>query len=50
MGERYEPMNEELETVALRPRRTDVQVDRVALAWVPYTRPTPSEHRWLYKT
>lgn len=49
MGERYEPMNEELEIVALRPRRTDVQVEQVALAWVPYTRPTPSEHRWLYK-
>ena len=49
MGERYEPMNEELEIVALRPRRTDVQVDQVALAWVPYTRPTPTELRWLYK-
>ncbi len=35
LEERLDPMNEELTTEEVRPRRTDVEVDRVALAWVP---------------
>ena len=35
LGERYRREAEELETFALRPRRSDVDVRLVALAWVP---------------
>jgi flagellar motility protein MotE (MotC chaperone) len=36
LEERFDPLNEELETFAVKPRRTDVEVRRVALVWVPY--------------
>ena len=32
---RYDPASEALETVAVRPRKADVEVRRVVLAWVP---------------
>ncbi len=35
VAERFDPLAEELETAVLKPRRTDVQVKRVSLAWVP---------------
>ena len=35
--DRFDPLREELTTAALKPRRTDVQVKRVSLAWVPYS-------------
>ena len=33
--ERYDPLSEELQPVACRPRRTDIEVRRVALMWTP---------------
>ncbi|MDH7561583.1 MAG: ATP-binding protein [bacterium] len=36
MQARTDPMNERLETVVLRPRKTDVNVSLIALAWVPH--------------
>jgi hypothetical protein len=35
LAERYDPTKLELETVALKPRKSDVTVRRVVLAWVP---------------
>jgi len=35
LHDRFAPESEELETVTVRPRRSDVEVRRVALAWVP---------------
>lgn len=35
LAERYDPTKLELETVALKPRKSDVTVRRVLLAWVP---------------
>jgi len=35
LAERYDPLTETLGTVVLRPRRTDVDVRRVTLAWRP---------------
>ncbi|MBC7187885.1 MAG: ATP-binding protein [Calditrichaeota bacterium] len=36
MQARTDPMNEKLEALVLRPRKTDVNVSLVALAWVPH--------------
>ncbi len=36
LEDRFDPMSEELQTVSLRPRRADVEVRLVALAWAPY--------------
>jgi prefoldin subunit 5 len=33
--ERYDPLTEELEAVACRPRRADIEIRRVALMWAP---------------
>ncbi len=38
LGDRYRQEAEELETFLLKPRRSDVDVRLVALAWVPYRR------------
>ncbi len=38
LEDRFDPMSEELQTVSLRPRRADVEVRLVALAWAPYGR------------
>ncbi|HEX2163496.1 MAG TPA: ATP-binding protein, partial [Thermoanaerobaculia bacterium] len=35
LAERYDPTRAELEEITVKPRRTDVDVRRVALAWVP---------------
>ena len=35
LEERYDALAEELETIALRPRKADVEVHVVALAWKP---------------
>jgi hypothetical protein len=35
LAERYDPTRLELETIALKPRKSDVTVRRVVLAWVP---------------
>ncbi|MDH3743947.1 MAG: ATP-binding protein [Acidobacteriota bacterium] len=34
LDERYDPLSEELETTSLRPRRADVDIKLVALAWM----------------
>jgi hypothetical protein len=47
MEERYDPLRERFETVELKPRRTDVDVERVALAWIPYRRQADGSRRWL---
>ena len=36
LEERFDPQNEELEVFAVKPRRADVEVRRVVLAWAPY--------------
>lgn len=36
LDDRFDPQLEELNTVVLKPRKTDIDVDLVALAWVPY--------------
>lgn len=36
LADRFDPQAEELETKALKPRRTDVRVQKVALAWAPW--------------
>ncbi len=38
LEDRFDPMNEELQTVSLRPRRADVEIRLVALAWAPHGR------------
>jgi hypothetical protein len=38
LAERYDPELLELETVTVRPRRTDVEVQAVRLAWAPTDR------------
>ena len=35
LSDRYDPQLEELEVIACRPRRADVDVRRVALLWIP---------------
>jgi predicted nuclease with TOPRIM domain len=35
LEERFDPLTEKLETVAVEPRRSDVEVERVALLWAP---------------
>ncbi|HEX2254846.1 MAG TPA: DUF87 domain-containing protein [Thermoanaerobaculia bacterium] len=35
LAEKYAPENERLETVTVKPRRTDVEIQRLLLAWVP---------------
>ncbi len=34
MGDRYDPASEELSVIACRPRRSDIDVRRVALLWI----------------
>ncbi len=36
LEERFDPEDEELETIGLKPRRTDVEVRSLHLAWAPY--------------
>lgn len=36
LSERFDAQGEELETMTLKPRRTDVNVQRVSLVWMPY--------------
>lgn len=36
LGQRFDAQTEALETLQLKPRRTDVNVQQVALAWLPY--------------
>ena len=36
LDDRFDAMADELEEIALRPRRSDVRVDKVTLAWAPY--------------
>ena len=36
LEERFDAQNEELEVLALKPRKTDIDVRRLALAWVPF--------------
>ncbi len=36
LGERYDPQSQPLETVTVRPRKSDVTVRRLALAWAPW--------------
>ena len=50
MEELYDPLREELDVVALRPRRTDVTIESVALAWVPYEIADDGSRRWLMRT
>ncbi len=38
LEERFDPESEKLETTALRPRKSDIEVRLVALGWVPYRR------------
>jgi len=38
LEDRLDPLNETLETTAIRPRRSDVEIRRVALAWAPHRR------------
>jgi hypothetical protein len=38
MDDRFDPQSAELETVALKPRKADVDVELVALAWLPCLR------------
>lgn len=42
LAERFDPQNETLSTRTLKPRRTDVRVHRVALAWAPWRGAEPS--------
>ncbi|HEX2641723.1 MAG TPA: hypothetical protein VHU81_01945, partial [Thermoanaerobaculia bacterium] len=36
LEERFDPESEELETIGLKPRKTDVEVRLLRLAWAPY--------------
>ncbi|MCH9649038.1 MAG: DUF87 domain-containing protein [Deltaproteobacteria bacterium] len=38
LTERYDPQGEELDTVVLKPRKTDINIHLLALAWAPYGR------------
>lgn len=42
LAERFDPQSEELGTRTLKPRRTDVRVQRVALGWAPWRDGEPS--------
>jgi hypothetical protein len=44
---RYDPTREPLETIELKPRRTDVDVELVALAWLPFEVAEDGSRRWL---
>jgi flagellar motility protein MotE (MotC chaperone) len=46
--DRYDPLAEELVGYQLKPRRVDVQVHNVALAWAPHERTATGELRPLY--
>ena len=48
LSELYDPMREELETVTLRPRRTDIEIQLVSLAWLPCEQ-TEQGVRWLIR-
>ena len=36
MGDRFDPMTETLETLIIKPRKTDINVQLVSLVWAPY--------------
>jgi hypothetical protein len=36
LEDRFDPAREKLETVALKPRKSDVEVRRLVLAWAPF--------------
>ncbi len=42
LGERFDPEREELEIFELKPRRTDIDVRLLALAWAPYRQGEPA--------
>ena len=50
MEELYDPTREELEVVELRPRRTDIDVQLVALAWIPFEETPDGGRRWLMRS
>ncbi len=50
MEERYDPMREELGTVDLKPRRTDLELKLVALAWIPVEAAGEGPASWLTRT
>ena len=35
--QRLDPLQEELDTIQLKPRRTDIVIRHLALAWVPFS-------------
>ncbi len=43
LAEKLDPMREELETITLRPRRTDVHVELVGLGWLPHEGPAEAD-------
>ena len=47
LEDRYDPLREELEVVELRPRRTDVDVQLVTLAWLPCKSADGDPPGWL---
>lgn len=36
LAEKVDPLTEVLETVTIKPKKSDIQVQLVTLAWVPY--------------
>jgi hypothetical protein len=40
IGRTTDPLSEELETISVKPRKTDVTVRTVALAWAPFRKDT----------
>jgi hypothetical protein len=36
LADKVDPLTEALETISVKPRKTDIQVQLVTLAWAPY--------------